>query len=186
MKKYVIIDLEWTSWAENFNKKRNSFKKRKNWQKKEIIQVGAIQFNKNYKILKKFNIYIKPKYNPILSTYIVKLTGITQKIIEKKGIKFTQAYKIIKKVCKDCEIFCNGNDNEIMQTNLLYNNLKDKNFKIKNIKPILYTKYKIPKKFINSPVIHTFFGYKLKKTKMHNAVYDCMNILKVIKKIKFI
>ena len=37
-----------------------------------------------------------------------------------------------------------------------------------------------------SPIIHTFFGYKLKKNKMHNAIHDCQNVLKTFKKIKFI
>ena len=49
-----------------------------------------------------------------------------------------------------------------------------------------WLKYKIPKKFIHSPVIHTFFGYKLKKNKMHNAIHDCLNVLKALKKVKFI
>ena len=35
-------------------------------------------------------------------------------------------------------------------------------------------------------MIHTFFGYKLKKNKMHNAMHDCLNVLKVLKKTKFI
>ena len=73
-----------------------------------------------------------------------------------------------------------------MKTNLHYNNLKDKKLKIKNIKTILNKKYKIPKKFLSSPTIHTFFGYKLKRNEMHNAIHDCHSVLKALKKIKFI
>ena len=51
MKEFVIIDLEWTSWKENYNKRKDTFNRRKVWQKKEIIQIGAIRFNKYYKIL---------------------------------------------------------------------------------------------------------------------------------------
>ena len=78
MKEFVIIDLEWTSWKENYNKRKDTFNRRKVWQKKEIIQIGAIRFNKYYKILDTLNLYVKPKFNPILSNYIIKLTGISQ------------------------------------------------------------------------------------------------------------
>ena len=186
MKEYVILDLEWTSWRGNYFGKNLFFQKRKTWQKKEIIQIGAIKFDKNYKIIDRLNLYVKPKFNPILSDYIKNLTRITQEKLEKKGITFIKSYKIFKKFCKEAKIFSNGFDDLIMKTNLHYNNLRDKKLKIKNIKKILNKKYKIPKEFLPSPIIHTFFGYKLKKNKMHNAIYDCRNVLKTFKKIKFI
>ena len=34
--------------------------------------------------------------------------------------------------------------------------------------------------------ILSILAYKLKKNKMHNAIYDCQNVLKTFKKIKFI
>ena len=83
MKKYVIVDLEWTSWKEDYNKKKQLFNKRKTWQKREIIQIGAIKFDKNYKIVDKLDLYVKPKFNPILSDYIKNLTGIYQEKLKK-------------------------------------------------------------------------------------------------------
>ena len=186
MKEYVILDLEWTSWRGNYFGKNLFSQKRKAWQKKEIIQIGAIKFDKNYKIIDRLSLYVKPKFNPILSDHIKNLTGINQEKLEKKGITFTKSYKIFKKFCKGAKIFSNGTDNLIMKTNLHYNHLRDKKLKIKNISKILNKKYKIPKKFIPSPIIHTFFDYKLKKNDMHNAIHDCYNILKALKKIKFI
>jgi len=186
MKEYVILDLEWTSWKGNYYGKNLFFHKRKTWQKEEIIQIGAIKFNKNYKIIDKLNLYVKPKFNPILSDHIKNLTGIKQNKLEKKGITFIRSYKIFKNFCKKTKIFSNGIDGLIMKKNLNYNNLKDNKLKIKNIKKNLNKKYKIPKEFLFSPIIHTFFGYKLKKNKMHNAIHDCQNVLKTFKKIKFI
>ena len=58
MKEYVILDLEWTSWRGNYFGKNLFFQKRKAWQKKEIIQIGAIKFDKNYKILKRDKVTI--------------------------------------------------------------------------------------------------------------------------------
>ena len=185
MKKYVIIDFEWTSWSGNYYGQNYSMEKRKIWQKKEIIQIGAIKFNRNFKIIDKLNIYVKPKYNPVLGNYIKKLTGITQKKLLTKGVDFIQSYKILKKFCNNNKIFSNGDDNLILKKNLIYNNLKNQNLKMKNIKIMLNKKYKIPKKFLHSPIIHTFFGYKLNKNKMHNAIHDCKNVLKALEKIKF-
>ena len=184
MKKYVILDLEWTSWKGNHC--GNNQEKRKSWQKKEIIQIGAVKFDKNYKIIDKLNIYVKPMFNPILSDYIKNLTGISQKKLEKKGMTFIQSYKIIKKFCRRTKIFSNGYDNLIMKINLDYNNCTDRKLNIIDIRKILNMRYKIPEKFLHSPVIHTFFGYKLKKNKMHNATHDCLNVLKALKKVKFI
>ena len=184
MKKYVILDLEWTSWKGNHC--GNNQEKRKSWKKKEIIQIGAVKFDKNYKIVDKLNIYVKPIFNPILSDYIKNLTKISQKKLEKKGITFAQSYKIVKKFCKETKIFSNGNDNFIIKINLDYNNLIDRKLNIINIRKILNIKYKIPKKFLYSSLIHTFFEYKLKKNKMHNAMHDCLNVLKALKKVKFI
>ena len=99
---------------------------------------------------------------------------------------FAQSYKVVKKFCKGTKILSNGDDKSIMKINLDYNNLIDRKLNIINIKKILKLKYKIPKKFIYSSVIHTFFGYKLKKNTMHNAMHDCLNVLKVLKKTKFI
>ena len=185
MKKYVILDLEWTSWKGNHRSNNILLDKRKDWQKKEIIQIGAIKFDVNYKIIDSLNIYVKPIFNPILSDYIKKLTGISQEKLEKKGITFAKSYKIVKKFCKNTKVFSNGDDDLIMKINLNYNNIKDKKLKIKNIKKILNKKYKIPTKFLPSPIIHTFFGYKLEKSKMHSAIHDCHNVLKVLKKNKF-
>ena len=60
MKKSVVIDLEWTSWRGNYFGKNFLKEKRKKWQKKEIIQIGAIKFDSGFNIIEKFNVYVKP------------------------------------------------------------------------------------------------------------------------------
>jgi inhibitor of KinA sporulation pathway (predicted exonuclease) len=184
MKYYIITDLEWTSWKGNYTGKYKQYEKRSKKQKKEIIQIGAIKINEKFKIIKKINIYIKPRINPILSKYIIKLTGITQKTIVKKGLDFKNAFKIFSNFIKKNKIICNGSDEKIMNENLLLN-LINKKVKFFNIKSILTKNYKIPEKYSSSPIIQSYFGYKIKKNKMHNALYDCISILKALRKIKF-
>ena len=46
-------------------------------------------------------------------------------------------------------------------------------------------KYHVPKKFLHSPKIKTFYGYKYRKEDAHNALKDCKSVLFAIKKMKF-
>jgi len=184
MKYYIVVDLEWMSWKNNYYGRFLEKEKRKNWQKKEIIQIGAIKFDKNYKIKKKLNILVKPKINPKLSKYIIKLTHITQESIEKKGLNFADAFKIFCKFTKKSKIICNGNDENIFNENLILNNIKKK-IKFFNIKNLLMEIYQIPNKYCSSPFLHSYFGYKINKNITHNALHDCMSIIRSLRKIRF-
>jgi DNA polymerase-3 subunit alpha (Gram-positive type) len=185
MKSYTVIDLEWTSWKLNYCGKYLEKEKRKKWQKKEIIQIGAIKFDKNYKFKEKLNLITKPKINKKLSRYIVNLTSITNKVIDKKGIEFLDGFNKLKKFSKNSHIFCNGNDGEVLRENLEYNNSFSKEIKVINIKKILEKKYKIPKNYLHSPKLKTYFGYKYSKKKAHHALFDCQSIILAMKKINF-
>ena len=114
MKKFIIVDLEWTSWEGNYLGKNFAIEKKK-LAKKEIIQIGAIKFNKYYKILDSLNLYVKPLFNPILSNYIINLTNITNKLIEKKGFNFIKANKKLINFSKNCTLLSNGNDGEVLK-----------------------------------------------------------------------
>lgn len=41
----------------------------------EIIQIGAVKVNDDYKVVDKFNIYIKPSLYPRIHPYVEKITG---------------------------------------------------------------------------------------------------------------
>ena len=185
MKNYTVIDLEWTSWKNNYFGKYKELEKRELWQKKEIIQIGAIKFNKNFSIKKLLNIIVKPKINKKLSKHIISLTSLTDEIISKKGYNFLDAYKKLIKFSNNSFLFCNGYDDEVLRENLSYNRSKLKLIKVLNIKKILENNYQIPKKYLSSPLIKTFFGYKFLPNKAHNAVEDCKSIFLALRKMKF-
>ena len=137
MKNYTIIDLEWTSWKNNYFGKYKEFEKRKSWQKKEIIQIGAVKFNENFEVKKLLNIIVKPKINKKLSNHIISLTSLTDRIISKKGFNFLKAYKKLIKFSNNSYLLCNGCDGEVLRKNLKYNRSKIKLIKVLNIKKIL-------------------------------------------------
>jgi len=59
---------------------------------------------------------------------------------------------------------------------------KNKIFYIINL---LINKYKIPIKYFSSILIRSYFGYKIKKKNSHNAIHDCILILRALRKIRF-
>lgn len=68
MIKNVIVDLEATCWSENNSKEKIS----------EIIEIGSILLDENLVIVDKFQRFVKPILNPILSDFCKKLTNIKQ------------------------------------------------------------------------------------------------------------
>ena len=95
------------------------------------------------------------------------------------------AYKKLIKFSNNSFLFCNGYDDEVLRENLSYNRSKLKLIKVLNIKKILENNYQIPKKYLSSPLIKTFFGYKFLPNKAHNAVEDCKSIFLALRKMKF-
>ena len=182
---YTLIDLEWTSWKNNYYGKHLEKEKRHSWQKKEIIQIGGLKFNDNYEIKGKLNIIVKPEINKKLSKYITKLTAITDTTIQKKGLKFTKALKLLKKFSKKSLLLSNGTDISVLKENIKLHKIKSKRLKIFNIKKILEKKYQIPKKYLSSPILKSYFGYKINDKITHNAIYDCYSVFLSMKKMKF-
>ena len=76
---YIVFDTEFTSWKGSMQN---------NWSKpgehRELVQIGALKIQDG-KIIEKLNLFIKPKINPVLSDYFIKLTGITNEHINKYG-----------------------------------------------------------------------------------------------------
>jgi inhibitor of KinA sporulation pathway (predicted exonuclease) len=174
---FAIIDLEWTSWKNSIQRNWSFC-----WEKKEIIQIGAIKFNnKNY--IKKKNLIVRPKINQNLSCYVQKLTGISQFKINTTSTTFEKAIFEINIFYNNIDIiYCNGLDKEILIENCKINNLIQPKFikKIKNISLRISDKLGEKNKHFESGNLNDKIG--LKKLKKHNALNDCENIMNFIKK----
>jgi inhibitor of KinA sporulation pathway (predicted exonuclease) len=119
---FILCDLEYTSWEGS---------KELNWSRpgefKEIIEIGAAHVQRvaqRFVICSEFSTFVKPQKNPILSTYIVKLTGITQFDIDNSGIYFDCALSEFELYVKHKgPIISYGEDGKIFSDNLYLNNL---------------------------------------------------------------
>ena len=86
---FILFDTEFTSWEGS---------QERDWkgpgEYRELVQIGAIRVQAG--MLREsdfFNHYIKPRRNPVLSDYFVKLTGITQEMIERDGVDAADAIR---------------------------------------------------------------------------------------------
>ena len=188
--KFIIFDTEYTAWEGS---------QERNWsgddEYMELVQIGALKVIKTdttIKIVKKFNIYIKPKKNPELSEYFINLTGITQNMIDKKAVTFNEAMKKFYSFCKTkndvkLPMFSYGNDYDIIKYNLKLNSVNKKSRfykwekKFHDIRPI-FDCYVDTSKY-TSGTIYKAFDIDIKNANVHNALWDCKSIFISLKSI---
>ncbi|PPR76034.1 MAG: hypothetical protein CFH05_00401 [Alphaproteobacteria bacterium MarineAlpha3_Bin4] len=111
----VIYDLEFTSWP-GFADSGWSLPGKH----PEIIQIGAVMldvadgFGEN----NSFECLVRPTVNPVLSDYIVLLTGISQEWIERDGLPFAEALDQFKKFVEPADgMWAYGTDQKIIERN---------------------------------------------------------------------
>lgn len=179
---FIIYDLEYTAWEGSLDR---------NWsgseEYREIIEIGAIVVNKSFKEIKSFSRLIAPIRNPILSNYIINLTGITNKMLSNKAVTFKKGYLdflyFINKYAKTA--FSYGNDRDVLMENIKMNsfntNVNDTLFK--NIRPYLEYKLNIPKNSVDSSLLNDYLNIE-GFNKAHRAIGDCRCILNAIVHIK--
>lgn len=82
---YILIDLEATCWPEKNDSKPN-----------EIIEIGGVLINDDFKIVAEFDQFVKPVLHPILSPFCKNLTSISQSDVDNAPY-LPEALKIIEK-----------------------------------------------------------------------------------------
>lgn len=179
---FIIYDLEYTAWEGSLDR---------NWsgsgEYKEIIEIGAIAVNKSFKEVKSFSRLIAPTLNPVLSDYIINLTGITNKMISNQSVTFKKGYLdflyFINKYAKIA--FSYGNDRDVLMENIKMSgsNIDTKDTLFKNIRPYLEYKLNIPKNSVDSYLLNDYLNIE-SFNKAHRALGDCRCILNAITHIK--
>jgi len=188
---FIIFDTEFTSWEGS--RERNWSDK---YEERELVQIGALKVKKlktTIKVVKKLNIYIKPRINPILSDYFKKLTGIEQSTIDKKGMRFTEAMKIFYRFCKNkngekFNLYSFGNDYHVIKENLKLNSVTKKSKfykwqrKFFDVKPF-FEPFVNVKKYSSGTLYKAFKLNPKSKTSVHNALWDGISLFISLKYI---
>lgn len=81
---HIVIDLE-------MNPVNKTFKDVRRYMTDEIIEIGAVKLDNNYKQVSEFQCYVRPQYGEI-TKHITKLTGITAETVADKPL-FAEAFQ---------------------------------------------------------------------------------------------
>ena len=79
--KYVVVDLE-------MNRLANQFAEEKAVCGMEIIAIGAVLLDEQYREIEAFKTLVKPQYNDVIDAYYTRLTGITTEMVENKPVNY--------------------------------------------------------------------------------------------------
>lgn len=113
MRQFVVYDLEYTSW---------DGAQARNWsgpgECREIVQIGAIRLDQDFCEIDSLDILVRPRRNPVLSSYFVALTGIAQSRVNQYGIDAESALdRLLEFSSDDLWLLSNGIDAEVLAEN---------------------------------------------------------------------
>ncbi len=116
---YIIFDLEWTRNVRHVIPKCPD----------EIIQIGAVKYDKNLKYKGSFNRFIKPNVYHKVDNRVAEITGITKDHLLRFGVPFPEAFREFKTFMgRDSVLMSWGpQDVQILRVNAQY---YDKNAKL--------------------------------------------------------
>ena len=188
---FIIFDTEFTAWEGSMQRDwsgENEYR--------EIVQISAFRIKKkgnNIAITKKLNIYVLPRINRNLSEYFIELTGITQEIVEKKGIPFKQAMAVFYRFCKNEKdekypLYSMGNDYGVIKENLKLNSINKRSRfykwekKFHDITPF-FTPYVEANLYSSGTLYQAFKIVPHCKVDVHNASWDCLSLFLSLKKV---
>lgn len=114
MRDIIIFDTEFTTWEGAMAR---------NWsgpgEYRELVQIGALRFNLNsFTIEDEFEVLIKPKRNPVLSDYFIRLTSITQEMLAAGGMELCDGIAAFQQFARDDRWASYGGDSSILIENL--------------------------------------------------------------------
>jgi len=84
---FIIFDTEYTTWP---GCQEHGWHEH---QKREIVQLAALKISRDLRVLGTLNLLCRPAVNPVLSDYFIRLTGITNEMIQKQGADFQTVYQ---------------------------------------------------------------------------------------------
>ncbi len=114
---YIVFDLEWNI-AGRANKVDPAVKEAIPF---EIIEIGAVKLDADFKPVNRFSVHVRPQLYPILSGYVAAVTRRMQQSM-KFGLSFQDAARSFRDFCGDDFVFCTWSDSDIatLKMNLDY------------------------------------------------------------------
>jgi inhibitor of KinA sporulation pathway (predicted exonuclease) len=110
----VVYDLEFTAWEGSMANR---------WSRPgeftELVQIGAVRVHaESFDVEDEMDVLVRPRLNPVLSDYLVNLTGITNEEVAAQGVDFAKAYGNFLKFSDGCTTLAFGADYLVFESNL--------------------------------------------------------------------
>ncbi|MSP93892.1 MAG: exonuclease domain-containing protein [Alphaproteobacteria bacterium] len=110
----VVFDLEFTAWEGSM---------RERWtrpgERKEVVQIGAVKLDaERLAVVDEFEMLVAPRINPVLSDYLVTLTGISNARLAERGVDFITALGAFLDFVGDAALWAFGRDDLVLAENL--------------------------------------------------------------------
>lgn len=90
---YIILDMEWNQALDREHTVQSPVLLRG-----EIIQIGAVKCDEDFKLVDKLKINVAPKYYRKMNRHVEKITGITSAMLA-KGLPFPEAFEKLREWC---------------------------------------------------------------------------------------
>jgi inhibitor of KinA sporulation pathway (predicted exonuclease) len=121
MRSPVFFDLEYTAWEGSMANR---------WLRpgefREVVQIGAVKVaSGTLETLAVFEVLVRPRFNPKLSSYLENLTGITDAALAARGVDFRTAYDCFVEFVGDGPIVSFGRDDIVLAQNLALYGIRD-------------------------------------------------------------
>lgn len=105
---YIVFDLEWNQPANDTVLVTEPV-----YLSGEIIEIGAVKMNAEFKIVDELRLYIKPQYYEKMHHRIASLTGINDKTLAREGLPFPEAYEKFAAWCGEDYGFMTWSDSDL-------------------------------------------------------------------------
>jgi inhibitor of KinA sporulation pathway (predicted exonuclease) len=121
MRCVVIFDLEFTAWPGSMEHR---------WLRpgefREVVQIGAVKIDaETFAETDAFDVLVKPRLNPVLSSYLENLTGVTNAAVADRGVDFAEGYRAFIRFADGAPLVAFGRDDLVLTDNLELYGLKN-------------------------------------------------------------
>jgi len=177
----VVYDLEYTAWDGSVAR---------NWsgpgEHREIVQIGAVILDADDGLREtgEFETLVKPRRNPVISDYLVKLTGISAQAVLDRGIDFADALLRFRDFVGDSvtPLLSYGLDDLVLRENC---GLTDIDYPFEanstfNVNPLISRLTGIEGQLVNSGQLPEAMGFAAPGPR-HQALYDARCVAEALR-----
>lgn len=177
---FIIYDTEFTSWPGTQERAWSA-----PGEYREIVQIAAIRVDRTTLTeTAKCDAMVRPVINPLLSDYLIGLTGISQNQLEDEGLSFANALDQFLAFCGTDAALSFGPDHDVINENIALNDISAQygHFQGHDIRPVFENA--LPHIFegqgVTSGTLARAVGAEF-DAPAHNALNDVRSILAAIR-----